>query len=396
MKINNRNQITGGVYLLLLFILGFSSTGSAFYNNYNPTVYMFYFILPFLFFYKKEVVEHINYKLAIVLLIMMCFFTISSLISPLNDLFEIWWRLIGIITCIILGYITKILLDLKSISFICINQLLTVIGVGHVIVLLYMWNTISDPFNYNWVENLYFFTNIRHLADLLSICYFSALFLFLINKKPIKYFYLILSIIILSSVFWSGSRAAYLGIFIAWSALFIYLNQKKLFIFIISLSFTIAVYISTFFNVASPSLGFFRSFHRSVQGNANEISSSRLDLYQQIFNWFLLRPCWGYGGEAVRNLKVFLGEQQIGQAHNAVLQILIEYGLIGFIATTAVVVVIFKKIITQKNKIKIMCIAMLLNIFGASLLNGGAYYIIIIALFSVFVAIAYSEEDYDI
>ncbi|MBJ8551669.1 O-antigen ligase family protein [Acinetobacter bereziniae] len=396
MKLNNRNQITGALYLLLLFILGFSSTGSAFYNNYNPTVYMFYFIIPFLFFYKKEIVENIDYKLTILLLVMVCLFIVSSLISPLNDSFEIWWRLIGIITCIVFGYITKILLDLKAISFICINQLLTLIGLGHVIFLLYMWNSVDHPFSYNWVENLYFFTNIRHLADLLSICYFSALFLFLLNKGNVKYFYLISSIIILSCIFWSGSRAAYLGIFIAWSALFIYLNKKKLFIFIISLSFTIAVYISTFFNVASASLGFFRSFHRSVQGNANEISSSRLDLYQQIFDWFLLRPYWGYGGEAVRNLKVFLGEQQIGQAHNAVLQILIEYGLIGFIATTAVVVVIFKKIITQKNKIKIMCIAMLLNIFGASLLNGGAYYIIIIALFSVFVAIAYSEEDYDI
>lgn len=394
MKINNYNKIVGYIYLFLVFVLGVSSTGSAFYNNYNPTVYMLYFILPFLFFYKYEVFNGINRKLTILLLVMISLFTISSLISPLKEAYEIWWRLIGITVCIVFGYVSKVLLDLKAISFISINRVLTVIGMLHVAVLLYMWNTVDNPFTYNWVENLYFFTNVRHLADLLSICYFSAFFLFLLDKSPIKYLYLILSIIILTTILWSGSRAAYLGIFMAWGVLFIYLNKKILFTGITSLSFIVAVYISTFFNVASPSLGFFRSLHRSVQGDANQISSSRLDLYQQIFDWFLLSPFWGYGGEAVRNLKVFLGEQQIGQAHNVVLQILIEYGLIGFIATTVVIVVIFRQMITRKTKIKIMCLAMLFNIFGASLLNGGAYYIIIIALFAVFVGIAYSEDDH--
>ncbi|MCU4493868.1 O-antigen ligase family protein [Acinetobacter guillouiae] len=394
MKINNQNKIVGYIYLFLVFVLGVSSTGSAFYNNYNPTVYMLYFILPFLFFYKHEVFDGINAKLTILLLAMISLFAISSLISPLKEAYEIWWRLIGITVCIVLGYIAKILLDLKAISFISINRVLTVIGMLHVAVLLYMWNTVDNPFTYNWVENLYFFTNVRHLADLLSICYFSAFFLFLLDKSPIKYLYLILSIIILTSILWSGSRAAYLGIFMAWAVLFILLNQKRFFIGITSLSLISAVYLSTFFNVASPSLGFFRSLHRSVQGNANQISSSRLDLYQQIFDWFILSPFWGYGGEAVRNLKVFLGEQQIGQAHNVVLQILIEYGLIGFIATTVVIVVIFRQMITRKTKIKIMCLTMLFNIFGASLLNGGAYYIIIIALFAVFVGIAYSEDDH--
>lgn len=393
MKINNQNKILGYIYLFLVFVLGMSSTGSAFYNNYNPTVYILYFILPFLFFYKHEVFDGINAKLTILLLVMISLFAISSFISPLKEAYEIWWRLIGITVCIVFGYVSKILLDLKAISFISINKVLTVIGMLHVIVLLYMWNTVDNPFTYNWVENLYFFTNVRHLADLLSICYFSAFFLFLLDKSPIKYLYLIFSITILTSILWSGSRAAYLGIFMAWAVLFILLNQKRFFIGITSLSLISAVYISTFFNVASPSLGFFRSLHRSVQGDANQISSSRLDLYQQIFDWFLLRPFWGYGGEAVRNLKVFLGEQQIGQAHNVVLQILIEYGLIGFITTTVIIVVIFRQMITRKTKIKIMCLAMLFNIFGASLLNGGAYYIVIIALFSVFVGIAYSEDN---
>lgn len=396
MKINYHNKIVGYIYLFSVFVLGMSSTGSAFYNNYNPTVYMLYFILPFLFFYKHEVFYSINEKLTILLLAMISLFAISSLISPLKETYEIWWRLIGITVCIVFGYVSKVLLDLKAISFISINRVLTAIGILHVIVLLYMWNTVDNPFAYNWVENLYFFTNVRHLADLLSICYFSAFFLFLLDKSPIKYLYLIFSITILTSILWSGSRAAYLGIFIAWAVLFILLNQKRFFIGITSLSFMSAVYLSTFFNVASPSLGFFRSLHRSVQGDANQISSSRLDLYQQIFDWFLLRPFWGYGGEAVRNLKVFLGEQQIGQAHNVVLQILIEYGLIGFIATTVVIVVIFRQMITRKTKIKIMCLAMLFNIFGASLLNGGAYYIVIIALFAVFVGIAYSEDDHHI
>lgn len=393
MKINNPNKIVGYIYLFLLFILGFSSTGSTFYNNYNPTIYMFYFILPFLFFYKREVVDSLNFKLIFIFSVMLSFFSISNLISPFTESNEIWWKLIGITICLILGYVTKILLDLKAISFNSINRVLTVIGVVHVIVLLYIWNTVDNPFTYDWVKDLHFFTNIRHLADLLSICYFSALFLFLFNKSYAKYFYLLLSIIILSCILWSGSRAAYLGIFMAWGVLFIYSNQKRFFIAITSLSLIVAVYISTLFNVASPSLGFFRSVHRSVQGDANQISSSRLDLYQQIFDWFLLRPFWGYGGEAVRNLEISLGEHQIDQAHNSILQILIEYGLIGFIVTAVVIVVILRRMITRKNKIKIMCLAMLFNIFGASLLNGGAYYIVIIALFAVFVGIAYSEDD---
>ena len=396
MKMDCKNQIVGVLFLFLLLVLGFSSTGSAFYNNYNPTIYMIYFILPFLFFYKNEIINYLNFKILSIFFIMFSLFGISSIISPIQDIYEIWWRLVGIIVCSLFGYITKILLDIKAISFTGINNCLAIIGLIHVGFLLYLWNITDNPFTYNWVENLYFFTNIRHLADLLSICYFATFFLFLINKEFVKYLYFIFSIVLLSCIFWSGSRAAYVGILMAWFVLFIHLNKKNLLIYAILFSFFTSVYVSTFFNVASPSLGFFSSLHSSAKGSVNQLSSSRLDLYHQVFDWFLLRPYWGYGGEAVRNLKIFLGTQQIGQAHNLILQILIEYGLIGLSITMIVLIVILNKTMIKNNKIKTMCLAMFFNIFGASLLNGGAYYIIIIAFFSIFVGLVYSEDSHHV
>lgn len=396
MKILISHKIIGFFFYIFIIAMGFSSTGNGFYNNYNLTMYMFFILLPLFFIYYRAMLEYLDVKLFFLILLMLFLFSISSFITPFQDKFQVWSRLLGIIACILLGFFSNILLKDKKISFDGINKSLVLIGVIHVFVLLLMWVKITDPFSYNWVESLYFFTNIRHLSDLLSICYFSSVFLFFLKNKYYNFLYLIFSILILSTILWSGSRAAYFGVFMGWLFILFYkrFNVKYLYTFLFST--IVSIYFSTLFSVKSTALGFFSSYHRSINGSPNQISSSRLDLYNQIFNNYLIRPIWGYGGEAIRNLNIMLGDLKIGQAHNAILQILIEYGFLGVLVVLVVLVFILIKILKIFHQTQFFCLVMLVNIIFSAFLNGGAYYIIILGFFTIFLSLACVREKNDV
>ncbi len=386
------NRVISIFFYFFIFFMCFTSTGSAFYNNFNLSIYILYLLLPLSFIYRSYFLQYLNSKMVFFLGLMLIVFFISSLISPIDEKVQVWGRFFGIIVSIFLGYLAYIFYQIKLISFQGVNYVLAWAGLVHVFILLYMWLTVPDPFYYNWVEGLYFFTNIRHLADLLSICYFSSLILFYITVNKSKYLYLLFSLLLLAAIFWSGSRAAYFGILMGWLFLICYQKLKKEYLINFLVSIALGIYLSTLFHVISPSLGFFKSFYRSVNGNVNSISSSRLDLYQQILEAYLLRPFWGYGGEAVRSLNIMQGEKQIGQAHNAVLQILIDYGFVGLLFSSVFFLFVIMRMIKKIELTQLFCLVIIINIIFAALLNGGAYYILTLALLSIFMGMACAKE----
>lgn len=384
------------LFYLVIGFIGFGSTGSGVYNNNSISYSFLYFFIVFVLFFYKSIFEYINSSIAIPICIMFFSFFVTCVTTDLEDKTQNWMRFYAIFASVILGYFSYILMVKNIISFVGVSRILAGIGLVHVFTLLYMWHFMPNPIDYNWVTGLYFFSNIRHLADLLSICFLSAFFLmYQSTNRAQKILWFIIAVVILGSVLWSGSRAAYLGLFIG-IIVFLLLYKKSwantvatLFVILIS------IWLSTLFKVNNSSLGFLNAFNRSADSSRSieQLASGRIGLYKEVFELFSYHPIWGYGGDAVILLEVSVKKAFFLQAHNSILQILIEFGVVGLLS---VLFVLYKMIIGFKyNKLtnhQIYSLIIVLNIMVAALLNGGAYYVVTISLMCFFIAAMYAER----
>lgn len=383
----------------IIFLIGFGSTGTSLYNNLNISIYLSYFVLALvlvLLFYKVGFhVKYVNNYLILLLSLLLIFFGLSCFYSYFENHNEIWTRWYTIFISIVSSFFIFFILYRGFLKSKVILISLASVGLLHVFVLTWMWFSIDNPEKYNWVEYLPFFSNIRHLADLLSISFLSSLCLFCNAKKIyIKYLWWVGAVFILSCIFWTGSRAAFIGVTGASFILFVYLERIK-FAFNFFIMCVVSILISMVFLVENKSMGFYRIFftNEKMKNSLNKYTSGRIELYQDAVSYFLEKPYWGYGGEAVRNLKFPLGSNYAAQIHNSILQVLLEFGLIGLILVFLVFLKVFFDLRQLKvNKMNVFYIAIVINIFLSSLFNGGAYYVVTLSLFCIFLAILYSEK----
>lgn len=396
MPIIYKKNIIIFLFYLTMLVIGFGSVSAGVSSNNTISSFFAIFFAVFLLFFNKCVWENINFSLLKSLVVVFFSFCISCFFSVLPDNQQNWMRFYAIFSSVILGYFFYILMIKNIISFVGISCILALIGLIHVFVLLFMWFSMPTPISHNWVTGLYYFNNIRNLTDLLSICFLSAFFLMYecedFNKKILWF---IISVIILSCILWSGSRTAYLGLFVSFIAIILY--SKKRLLDVISMFFMvlIALGLSCLFIVDNNGFGFLNAFSRSTDssGSINQLSSGRIDLYKNVFELFTYHPVFGYGGDAIVQLKVSVGKAYFLQAHNAILQILIEFGMVGLLS----VLFVFYKIAMgfryhKLNNNQIYSIIIIFNIIVASLVNGGAYYVVIISLTCLFIAMLYAER----
>lgn len=383
----------------IIFFISFGSTGTSLYNNLNISIYLSYFVLivvSVLVYCKVSLsYKYMNKQLIFFLLLIFISFGVSCYFSFFENYNDIWARWYAVFISIISSFLIFFIILKEFLKSKVILISLAIFGLLHVFVLTWMWFSIDNPEKYNWVEYLPFFSNIRHLADLLSISFLSSLCLFCNAKKIyIKYLWWVGAVFILSCIFWTGSRAAFIGVTGASFILFVYLERIK-FAFNFFIMCVVSILISMVFLVENKSMGFYRIFftNEKMKNSLNRYTSGRIELYQDAVSYFLKKPYWGYGGEAVRNLKFPLGSNYAAQIHNSILQVLLEFGLIGLILVFLVFLKVFFDLRQLKvNKMNVFYIAIVINIFLSSLFNGGAYYVVTLSLFCIFLAILYSEK----
>ena len=384
------------LFYLVIGFIGFGSTGSGVYNNNSISYSFLYFFVVFVLFFYKSIFEYINSSIAIPICIMFFSFFITCVTTDLEDKTQNWMRFYAIFASVILGYFSYILMVKNIISFIGVSRILAGIGLGHFFTLLCMWYYLPNPMDYNWMTGLYFFSHIRHLADFLSICFLSAFFLMYQSKNITqKILWLITVIIILSTILWTGSRAAYFSLFIS-IIVFLFIYKKYwVNIAIVLCTTLVSMWLSTLFKVSNIALGFVSSFHRSVghSYSVDQVASGRTSLYKEVFEFFSYHPIWGNGGDAVMQLNIYATGTFFLQAHNSILQILIEFGVVGLLC---VLFVLYRVMMGFKyNKLtnhQIYSLIIVLNIMVAALLNGGAYYVVTISLMCFFIAAIYAER----
>ncbi|ENX38212.1 O-antigen ligase family protein [Acinetobacter sp. NIPH 2100] len=374
-----KDYIISFFYYIYVFSVSFMVDGNSFSSNYNISCWGGYLFVLVLCVYKKLFISSLLSKKKLFVYLFMFVILFSAITTPL-DFNQSLIGLFKIYSVFLFGFLTLFLMRKHIVDFIVVCNILVFAALTHVLIILHLWFSLLSPMDYDWVGGLYFSNNIRNFTDYMSICFFCSLFLIDFYKKyTLKIFFIIISIFILTFILWSGSRTAYVGVSIG-LIFYLYFLKSNYFNFLVVFMIFCSTLFSLYFATNHPSLGIFRAY--SQLNNVDHFSSGRISVYEKVLEYFSYYPVWGYGGEAIRQLNIY-GRVQ---AHNSILQILIEFGLVGLICFLILFYRFFSKLnLKNMQQKELFIVALLLNVFSSSIFNGGAYYGVILILTSFFV-----------
>ncbi|MEZ9936736.1 O-antigen ligase family protein, partial [Vibrio breoganii] len=240
-------------------------------------------------------------------------------------------------------------------------------------------------------------TNRRYAGYIAMINSIFLLFLLLNtndnSKKSNMYYYSLLYIVNFSFLIWLGGRGAVFSFLISMILIilaFIYLENVKLksiiFLFILS---TLSSVVSIPFSIFE-----WNGMHRYLVGfeksvSLEQFSSGRLSMWADTLTLILQQPFFGYGADAYR----FLGPTGHYQPHNFVLQVLLEFGLLGLLFLGAFFYSIVKKsienLIVNKDQSSLLAVILIISLFVHGLLDGTIYHAQPVMLLAILCAYAF-------
>ncbi|MEZ9629961.1 O-antigen ligase family protein [Vibrio breoganii] len=240
-------------------------------------------------------------------------------------------------------------------------------------------------------------TNRRYAGYIAMINSIFLLFLLLNtndnSKKSNMYYYSLLYIVNFSFLIWLGGRGAVFSFLISMILIilaFIYLENVKLksiiFLFILS---TLSSVVSIPFSIFE-----WNGMHRYLVGfeksvSLEQFSSGRLSMWADTLTLILQQPFFGYGADAYR----FLGPTGHYQPHNFVLQVLLEFGLLGLLFLGTFFYSIVKKsienLIVNKDQSSLLAVILIISLFVHGLLDGTIYHAQPVMLLAILCAYAF-------
>ncbi|MEZ9465214.1 O-antigen ligase family protein [Vibrio breoganii] len=238
----------------------------------------------------------------------------------------------------------------------------------------------------------------RRYAGYIAMLNSIFLFFYLLNindesKKHNIYYCSLLYIVNFSFLTWLGGRGAVFSFLISIILImlaFIYLKNIALksiiFLFILSVLSSI---VSIPFSIFE-----WNGMHRFLIGfedsaSLDKFSSGRLSMWADTLVLIFQQPFLGYGADAYR----FLGPTGHYQPHNFVLQILLEFGLLGLLFLGAFFSSIVKKsigkLIVNKDQNSILALILIISLFVHGLLDGTIYHAQPVMLLAILCAYAF-------
>lgn len=238
----------------------------------------------------------------------------------------------------------------------------------------------------------------RRYAGYIAMLNSIFLFFYLLNindesKKHNIYYCSLLYIVNFSFLTWLGGRGAVFSFLISIILImlaFIYLKNiaLKIIIFLFILSVLSSI-VSIPFSIFE-----WNGMHRFLIGfeesaSLDKFSSGRLSMWEDTLVLILQQPFLGYGADAYR----FLGPTSHYQPHNFVLQILLEFGLLGLLFLGAFFSLIVKKsigkLIVNKDQNSILALILIISLFVHGLLDGTIYHAQPVMLLAILCAYAF-------
>lgn len=239
-----------------------------------------------------------------------------------------------------------------------------------------------------WSASLPGFINVRHFGSWTgAVC--AAFLVILLNDKhhralgwPHLLYFLAIAMTI-----WSGTRAAILALVIA-AAVVVVMNRRLPTLRAIGI---VAILTGAAATAAWPLIPYddpaFHLFAGRVAENADDVASGRLAMWIATYDRWLASPLWGWGSGSTF-WEVFVDWSHT-QPHNAVLQFLISWGVIG--ATGALWLLARAINSSHRQTVRYPALqpmlAVLYTLLGMSLLEGMLHYprfiMLIMALFAI-------------
>jgi hypothetical protein len=156
-----------------------------------------------------------------------------------------------------------------------------------------------------------------------------------------KVFWLLLCVLVSYPLFWSGGRAAIgaLGLFLAICFAGNFFSRRAIAIWVIALLFALALVIAS-----GRDYLLFSQLSRS----AETFSSGRIEIWMNSLSlWWdsWASTIFGFGPDAMRlTVRIRTGFPPVVQPHNTIVQVLIEFGLVGLLLFTFISLVVVRRI----------------------------------------------------
>ena len=249
---------------------------------------------------------------------------------------------------------------------------------------------------YNWVNNIPFFKNIRHWGYLQIIALPLSYYLIL-NKKN-NYSGFILFTLIWASIFWAGGRGSFITAILISVIIFPWLLTPKYSTYSKTLiCIGIALILALLAEVNHPSLSiqhlFFIELENVEDFNLNKYSAGRIDIYiESLKHLFNNNYLLGFGADSFRYTVPPL-HIMATHPHSFPIQLIYSNGIIGALLASLISWALIKKALKQQSLENTIASLTLISAIIASAVDGVFYHSYSIYCLSIVFALCLHRPD---
>lgn len=206
---------------------------------------------------------------------------------------------------------------------------LAAMAIIYLIVVSVFWLCLEEPSMYDWFLNPPLFKHIRHIGYFLCPAIVLCLWAFLACEGRAFLLFWLAYVVASGLLLWSGGRGAFVAsaagvAFMLFAFRRLYSAQRLRWALI---GLLVALLLAALFPVYDSGLGWLSALVRSEQASSiNSFSTGRLRIWSMLWRMVLERPWFGWGGDVINEL---FARKRFVQAHNAFLQLLVEWGGAG-------------------------------------------------------------------
>ncbi|WP_158526749.1 O-antigen ligase family protein [Metapseudomonas furukawaii] len=384
-----------------VFLVCYLNVESIFLNQWHVAVVEVFFVLSVVIFYFSP------FRVGRLGWVFFLFFLTSIVVS--NTLSTIsgvgggdWYRGAEVVAhlLLLLAMISWFLRDERSVQVLLAT--VAAATIVYLFVLMFYWSVLPDPRTYNWAGSPPFFRNIRHLGYLLCISMVVSSWGVFAYGGRLKVVALVTLVLSASMLLWSGGRGGFVAACLGTLSLLLvfhgrpYAREWRWVVMAVLASFML----SSLFPVESGSMGWLTALLRTGGADSsNQLSSGRLEIWRSLLPHISERMWFGWGGEgflAVRESRSFV------QAHNGLLQLLLEWGVVGtalcVLALSRVLFVAVQQVVrkvqpAQALRHQALGISMMCALLALSLVDGVFYHGLTLFFMMIAVALLLASES---
>lgn len=396
-------------FLLLIFFIGFSQA----FLYVTQSLIIFFIEIVVILLYQKNGLFRIKYRdkrSVLYGMLWMFSFTFSMLFNNRIEIVSIL-RFIETLTHVLFAYhLAQVVYKEKVVIYVCYSITIPMVVVIVSMICIYnypyfLYSEFIYGLKYNrvsedWFNNPPFYAHIRHSGFHNNIALVCSIFLvFHYFKRNILVFFcnVVILIILMSFLIWTGGRGAILSVLIALSISFMLSPLFRKQAIIIICCILLSTYVSELFRVYEWN-GVFRVYDSFSEEKIEAISSGRASLWIEALNTLNAKSIWfGHGAESFYLLGV--RDYHI-QPHNFIIQFLMEWGIIGTVLFFLFVYNVFKPffkvkyitLIVKKNVNVLPPIMIIVSTVSLAFTDGSLFYSQPIFYLSLAIALLYKAQ----